>query len=197
MKRKKLLLFSLLFSTSIVCPLTSCGSDGSSNDIGGFDKEFGFDVQTYNRLENEFINKYRNQLLDDNNVNKDVAFNKYDNFLQNDISIMRNHLFDPAQNYSYTIRTNALMDYAFKNYGIDLTRNTSISDVEYTKIKAASLENFSIYLDNVYGVDDTRDKNAKIANFSRNFDALLNDITSKYSDKADVLMKLRSSVINC
>ena len=44
-KNKFVCLSSLLLTTSIISPLASCGSDGSTNDIGGFDKEFGFDAQ--------------------------------------------------------------------------------------------------------------------------------------------------------
>ena len=44
-KNKIICFSSLLIGTSIISPLTSCGSDGSVNDIGGFDKEFGFDVK--------------------------------------------------------------------------------------------------------------------------------------------------------
>ena len=62
-KNKHVCLSCLLLDTSIISPLTSCGSDGSSNDIGGFDKEFGFDVQTYNRLENEFKIKYKKPII--------------------------------------------------------------------------------------------------------------------------------------
>lgn len=63
-KSKLVCLSTLLLSTCIVYPLVSCGNDGSVNDIGGFDKEFGFDVQTYNRLESEFRIRYCNALLD-------------------------------------------------------------------------------------------------------------------------------------
>ena len=186
----------LLLSTSVVYPLTSCGSDGSSNDIGGFDKEFGFDVQTYNRLENEFKIKYKNQLLDDNNIDKNVAFDKYDNFLQNDIISIRNQLFDPTQNYSFTVRTNALMDYAAKNYNIYLNRNADVGETAFDNLKQSSLENFIIYLDNVYGIDSD-EKDEQITNFSKAFNQLLSEIKPKYKDNAEVLMHLRTSVINC
>ena len=64
----------------------------------------------------------KNQLLVDNNIDKNAIFNKYDDFLQNDITSIRNKLFNPAQNYSFTVRTNTLMDYASKNYNIYLIR---------------------------------------------------------------------------
>jgi hypothetical protein len=63
-KNKVLCFSSLLLTTSIVCPLTSCGSDNTSNDIGGFDKEFGFDAQTYHNLESQFTSKYAASLRD-------------------------------------------------------------------------------------------------------------------------------------
>ena len=195
-KSRFVCLTSLLLATNIVSPLTSCGSDGSSNDIGGFDKEFGFDAHTYNRLENEFKIKYKNQLLDDNNIDKNVAFDKYDNFLQNDITSIRNQLFDPAKNYSFTIRTNTLMDYAAKNYNIYLNRNTSIGETDFDNLKQSSLENFIIYLDNVYGIDSDEKEN-QITNFSDKFNQLLSEIKPKYADNAQILLHLRASVINC
>ena len=196
-KSKLLFLSCLLLSASTIYPLTSCGSDGSSNDIGGFDKEFDFDAQVYNRLENEFINKYRNQLLNDDNIDKNIALNKYDNFLQNDITTIRNQLFDPAQNYSFTIRTNTLMDYASKNYNIYLNRNSDVSETDFSNLKKSSLENFIICLDNVYGIDNTKNKQEKIDNFSTKFDLLLNECSTKYTDNAQVLMYLRAGIINC
>ena len=193
---RKLLLSLLSLISTVISPLTSCGSDGSSNDIGGFDKEFGFDVQTYNRLESEFKTKYRSQLLEDNTIDKNVAFDKYDDFLQNDISIMRNKLFDPAQNYSFTVRTNALLDYASKNYNIYLKRDTNISETDFSNLKQSSLENFVIYLDNVYGIDDD-EKDKQITKFSEAFDQLLFDITLEYNDKAEILLRLRAGIIDC
>ena len=197
MRCKLFFLSSLFFSTYIVYPLASCGSDGSTNDIGGFDKEFGFDVQTYNRLENEFINKYKNQLLDDNILDKNAAFEKYNDFLQNRIIIIRNQLFDPAKNYSFTIRTNALMDYAAKNYSIYLNRNANIGESAFDNLKQFSLENFIIYLNNIYGIDDIEDKQEKIDNFSTKFDQLLSQTKSKYADNAQILLHLRADIVNC
>ena len=195
-RNKLFCLFSSLLCTSIVCPLTSCGSDGSSNDIGGFDKEFGFDVQTYNRLENEFINKYKNQLLDDNNIDKNVAINKFDNFLQNDITFIRNKLFDPAQNYSFTVRTNTLMDYASKNYNIYLNRNSDVGETDFSNLKKSSLENFVSYINNLEDLEDSQ-KQLLITNFSNRFDQLLAEIKLKYFDNTEILMKLRASIVDC
>ena len=186
---------SLLLSVSIVSPHTSCGSNCSVNDIGGFDKEFGFDVQTYNRLENEFKNKYLNY-LQHNNLDKSIALNKYDNFLQNDLTILRNKLFDPAQNYSFTIRTNTLLDYASKNYSIYLNRNANVGQTDFDNLKQSSLENFAIYLNNT-GID-ANDMQDKINDFSKKFDAMLKECLSiKFSDNAQILMQLRTKVINC
>jgi hypothetical protein len=146
--KNKVICFSgLLLTTSIVSPLTSCGSDGTSNDIGGFDKEFGFDAQTYNNLERQFASKY-SASLKEKDIYKDVYINKFNNFLQNDLVILRNKLFDPAQNYSFTVRTNTLMDYASKNYNIQLNRNTNISQIDFDNLKQLSLENFIIYMEN-------------------------------------------------
>ena len=195
-KNKHIFFSSLLFTTSIVSPLTSCSSDGSVNDIGGFDKEFGFDVQTYNRLENEFKNKYLDY-LQHNNLDKNIALNKYDNFLQNDLTILRNKLFDPAQNYSFTIRTNTLLDYASKNYNIYLNRNANVGATDFDNLKQSSLENFIIYIDQIYGINDF-DKEIEINKFSKKFDDMLNECQqSKSSDNAQILMELRAKVINC
>ena len=193
-KNKLIYLSSLLLTTSIICPLTSCGSDGSSNDIGGFDKEFGFDVQTYNRLENEFKIRYCNALLD--NFDKDTVKNRITNFLTNDITLIRNKLFDPAQNYSFTIRTNTLMDYAAKNYNIYLDRHTDVGETDFSNLKQSSLENFANYINNLDGIEDS-EKELQIAQFSNDFDKLLTECRSKYSDNAEILMHLRASIVDC
>ena len=147
-KNKTLYFTSTLLTSSIVCPLTSCGSDDTSNDIGGFDKEFGFDAQTYNRLENQFTSMYGASLRDKFPDSNEFE-NKFNNFLQNDLAILRNKLFDPVQNYSFTVRTNTLIDYASKNYNIQLNRNANISDIDFDKLKQSSLENFVIYMENM------------------------------------------------
>ena len=194
-KNKIIYYSSLLLSVSIVSPLTSCASDGSVNDIGGFDKEFGFDVQTYNRLENEFKTKYFNY-LQHNNLDKVVALNKYNNFLHNDLTILRNQLFDPTQNYSFTVRTNTLLDYASKNYNIYLNRNANVGQTDFDNLKQSALENFAIYLNNI-GVD-ANDMQDKINDFSKKFDDMLKECQSnKSSDNAQILMNLRAKVINC
>ena len=183
-----------MIGTSIISPLTSCGSDGSVNDIGGFDKEFGFDVQTYNRLENEFKNKYLDY-LQHNDLDKNIALNKYNNFLHNDLTILRNQLFDPAQNYSFTIRTNTLLDYASKNYNIYLNRNANVGQTDFDNLKQSALENFVIYLNNIDGIDNKQDK---INDFSKKFNAMLKECQpTESSDNAKILMELRAKVINC
>ena len=194
-KNKVLCFSSLLLTTSIVCPLTSCGSDGTSNDIGGFDQEFGFDAQTYNNLERQFISKYGASLIDDKGIEKDVYINKFNNFLQNDLTILRNKLFDPAQNYSFTVRTNTLIDYASKNYNIQLNRNTNISDIDFDNLRQSSLENFVIYMENMgftkAKIDEEKTK------FNKEFNEILENCKSKTDDKAQILMQLRADVIDC
>ena len=185
---------SLLLTTSIVCPLTSCGSDGTSNDIGGFDKEFGFDAQTYDRLERQFTSKYAASLLDQKDIDKDTYINKINNFLQNDLAILRNKLFDPAQNYSFTVRTNTLLDYASKEHNIQLNRNTNVSQIDFDNLKQSTLENLVIYMQN-NGFDE-KEIAEKKNKASIEFDTLLRKCISKYLDWAEVLMHLRIDVID-
>ena len=193
-KNKVLYFSSLLLTTSIVCPLTSCGSDGTSNDIGGFDKEFGFDAQTYNRLERQFTSKY-GAYLRDKTSDENEYINNFNNFLQNDLTILRNKLFDPAQNYSFTVRTNTLIDYASKNYNIQLNRNTNISDIDFDNLRQSSLENFVIYMENMgftkAKIDEEKTK------FNKEFNEILENCKSKTDDKAQILMQLRADVIDC
>ena len=193
-KNKVLCFSSLLLTTSIVCPLTSCGSDGTSNDIGGFDKEFGFDAQTYNSLERQFISKY-GAYLKEKDIDKDVYINKFNNFLQNDLVILRNKLFDPAQNYSFTFRTNTLLEYASKNFNIQLNRNANISDIDFDNLRQSSLENFVIYMENMGFTKTEIDK--RKTEFNKKFDDILKDCKSKTDDNAQILMQLRTDVIDC
>jgi hypothetical protein len=183
-----------MFSTSIICPLTSCSSDGTSNDIGGFDKEFGFDAQTYNNLERQFISKYGASLKDKFSDNNEFE-NKFNNFLQNDLAILRNKLFDPAQNYSFTVRTNTLLDYASKNFNIQLNRNANISDIDFDNLRQSSLENFVIYMENMGFSKAVIDE--KKVEFNNKFDEILEKCKSKTNDNAQILMQLRVDVIDC
>jgi hypothetical protein len=193
--KNKVFYFSgLLLATSIVCPLTSCGSDGTSNDIGGFDKEFGFDAQTYNNLERQFISKYGASLKDKFSDNNEFE-NKFNNFLQNDLAILRNKLFDPAQNYSFTVRTNTLLDYASTNFNINLNRNTSVSDIDFDNLRQSSLENFVIYMENMgFSKADIDEKKVE---FNNKFYEILEKCKSKTNDNAQILMQLRVDVIDC
>jgi hypothetical protein len=194
-KNKVLFFSSLLLTTSVVCPLTSCGSDETNNDIGGFDKEFGFDAQTYNRLEKQFTSKYIASLLNEEGIDKDTYINKLNNFLQNDLAILRNKLFDPAQNYSFTVRTNTLLDYASKNFNIQLNRNTNISQIDFDNLKQSSLENLVIYMENMgftkAKIDEEKTK------FNKEFNEILENCKSKTTDNAQILMQLRADVIDC
>ena len=193
-KNKVLCFSSLLLTTSIVCPLTSCGSDNTSNDIGGFDKEFGFDAQTYNNLERQFISKY-GAFLKDKFPDSNEFENKLNNFLQNDITILRNKLFDSTRNYSFTFRTNTLIDYASKNFNINLNRNTNVSDIDFDNLRQSSLENFVICMENM-GFSKTEIDEKKVE-FNNKFDEILKDCKSKTDDNAQILMQLRIDVINC
>ena len=193
--RNKVFCFSsLLLTTSIVCPLTSCSSDGTSNDIGGFDKEFGFDAQTYNSLERQFISKYGASLKDKFPDSNEFE-NKLNIFLKNDLAILRNKLFDPAQNYSFTVRTNTLMDYASKNYNIQLNRNTNISQIDFDNLKQSSLENLVIYMENM-GFTKVEIDEKKVV-FNNKFDKILENYKLKTLDNAQILMQLRVDVIDC
>jgi hypothetical protein len=193
-KNKVFYFSSLLLTTSIVCPLTSCGSDGTSNDIGGLDKEFGFDAQTYHNLESQFTSKYAASLKDKFSDSNEFE-NKLNNFLQNDLTILRNKLFDPAQNYSFTVRTNTLIDYASTNFNINLNRNTNVSDIDFDNLRQSSLENFVIYMENM-GFTNVEIDNEKVK-FNKEFDVILSDCKSKADDNAKILMQLRADVINC
>jgi hypothetical protein len=193
-KNKVLFFSSLLLTTSVVCPLTSCGSDETNNDIGGFDKEFGFDAQTYNRLENQFTSKYH-AYLEDKFLDSNEFENKFNNFIQNDLVILRNKLFDPVQNYSFTVRTNTLIDYASKNYNIQLNRNANISDIDFDNLRQSSLENFVICMENM-GFSNA-DIDERKAEFNKEFETILKDCKSKTDDNAQILMQLRADVIDC
>jgi hypothetical protein len=194
-KNKVLCFSSLLLTTSIVCPLTSCGSDDTSNDIGGFDKEFGFDAQTYDRLERQFTSKYATSLLDQKDIDKDAYINKINNFLKNDLANLRNKLFDPVRNYSFTVRTNTLLDYASKNFDIQLNRNANISDIDFDNLRQSSLENFVIYMENMGFSKAVIDE--KKVEFNNKFDEILEKCKSKTNDNAQILMQLRVDVIDC
>ncbi len=189
-------LFPLLSVSTTIIPLTSCGSDGSVNDIGGFDHDFGFDVMTYNRLEKQFQDLYWSKLISENEtLTDDVVNEKYKNFCNVDILNLRNYLFDQSKNYSYTTRTNTLINYASQQYDIDLVRASNVSDSDFESLKKSSLESLEIYMSNL-NLDDEYKKTC-VEKFSHSFDKILVDCTKHSSDMSTILLELKSRIIEC
>lgn len=195
-RKKSWILFSLLSTSATIVPLTSCGSDGTVIDIGGFDKEFGFDALTYNRLEKQFQDLYWSKLLSDNEkYDNKIVTDKFNNFCNVEIANLRNKLFNPANNYSYTTRTNTLINYASQQYDINLVRSSKISISDFTSLKESSLESYQIYMSNLELSDD--EKTNFIDKFSTSFDEILVDCIKHSSDMAIILLELKSRLIEC
>ena len=194
-KKISLVLLPLVTTSATIVPLTSCGSDGSVNDIGGYDLDFGFDALTYNRLEKQFQDLYWSKLQSDEKKDKYVVENKYNNFCTIEIASLRNQLFDPAKNYSYTTRTNTLIKYASQQHEINLVRNSKVSINDFTSLKTSSLESLQIYMSNLGLSDELKKENTD--KFSDSFDEILVDCIKHSSDMAIILLELKSRLIEC
>ena len=120
---------ALIVNTTIASTLTSCSSKNVINDIGGCDKRYGITMATYNRMESDFNDLYETQ----QSINKDKGFiseQEYEVNLLNFKSQLNSFhatLFNKDnKSLSYTVKTNALKDFAKKDYDIKLSKEHQI-----------------------------------------------------------------------
>ncbi len=153
-KKFKILLLTssaLIANTAVASGLTSCSSKNVIEDIGGLDKKYGITMATYNRMESDFNDLYETQ----QSINKDkglISEQEYQvNLLNFNSKLNSFHatLFSKDnKSLSYTIKTNALKDFANNNYGIKLTRITNINlDDELAQIGSSMLSTLLVYME--------------------------------------------------
>ena len=127
---------AIIASTAVTTLLTSCSSAKESDiiDTGGYDKEYGINDVTYARMEEDFKTLYKSQLdqkRDEGEIEED-EYNLNLSTFQNKLNSIHTSLYsDENKTLSYTLRTEALQNFALKNYNIFLKReyfNISVSD---------------------------------------------------------------------
>ena len=150
---------ALITNTSIASTLTSCSSKDIIFDIGGLDKNYGITMATYNRMESDLKDLYETQ----QNTNKDKGFISEQEYQANLLSFKSklnsfhaNLFSENNKSLSYTVKTNALKEFADYNYEIKLSRVTNINlNDELADIKASMLSSLFVYIDS-YKVDNSQ-----------------------------------------
>jgi hypothetical protein len=186
-------------NTAVTTLLTSCSLSNKINDIGGFDKEYGINNATYARMEEDFEALYKSQ-LDQRKESGDISDDAYDSNLcvfQNKLNSLHTSLYsDKNKTLSYTIKTNVLRDYARDNYGIRLSRQSSvILDEAISDIKS-SIVNSVLLMCKEYGITDTSEyyKSA-----DTEFDKLEKEAKDKYGDAdvVSIIQYIQSGMTTC
>jgi len=177
---------AIITNTAITTLLTSCSLSKKTNDIGGFDKEYGINNATYTRMEEDFEALYKSQ-LDQKKEAGDIDDDAYDSNLyafQNKLNSLHASLYSGEnKTLSYTIKTNVLRDYARDNYGIRLSRQSSvILDEAINNIKSSILSSV-LLMCKEYGITDTSEY---YDNANTKLDELESEAKAKYGD-ADVV----------
>ncbi len=150
---------ALIANASVASALTSCSFKDTINDIGNFDKLYGINMATYNRMESDFRDLYETQ----QNMSKyegSISEEEYQSNLlsfKSKLNSFHANLFsENNKSLSYTVKTNALKEFADCNYGIKLSRVTNINlNDELANIKASMLSSLFVYIDS-YKVDNNK-----------------------------------------
>ncbi len=173
-------------NTAITTLLTSCSLSNKINDIGGFDKEYGINNATYTRMEEDFEILYRSQLeqrRESGEINDDIYDSNLCTF-QNNLNSLHTSLYSGEnKTLSYTIKTNVLRDYARDNYGIRLSRQSSVILNEAISDIKSSIRGSVLLMCKEYGITDTSEY---YKNVDTEFEKLEDEAKTKYGD-ADVV----------
>ena len=190
---------AIITNTAITTLLTSCSLSNKISDIGGFDKEYGINESTYTRMEEDFEALYKLQ-LDQKRSSGEISDDTYDSNLcafQNNLNSIHTSLYSGEnKTLSYTIKTNVLRDYARDNYGIRLSRQSSVILNEAISDIKSSIINSVLLMCKEYGITDISEyrKNA-----DAEFDKLENEARAKYGDAdvVSIIQYIQSGMTTC
>jgi len=190
---------AIITNTAITTLLTSCSLSNKINDTGGFDKEYGINNATYTRMEEDFEMLYKSQ-LDQRKESGDIDDDAYDSNLyafQNNLNSIHTSLYSGEnKTLSYTIKTNVLRDYARDNYGIRLSRQSSVILNEAIEDIRSSIVNSVLLMCKEYGITDTSEyrKNSEVE-----FDKLEDEAKTKYGDAdvVSIVQYIQSGMTTC
>ncbi len=186
-------------NTAITTLLTSCSLSNKINDVGGFDKEYGINNATYTRMEEDFEVLYKSQ-LDQRKESGEINDNAYDSNLyafQNNLNSLHTSLYSGEnKTLSYTIKTNVLRDYARDNYGIRLSRQSSVILNEAIEDIRSSILNSVLLMCKEYGITDVSEYRSKA---ETEFDKLEIEAKTKYGDTdvVSIIQYIQNGIATC
>ena len=153
-KKFKILLLTssaLIANTAVASTLTSCSFKNAVIDFGGFDNAYGISMATYNRMESDFKDLYQsreNEDLKNGLITKEEYKQNLLNFKSKLNSFHAALFTKKSKAMSYTIKTNALRDFAIENYGIKLSRVLNVNlHEEMNELKISVLGSLLEYMD--------------------------------------------------
>jgi len=190
---------AIVTSTAVTTLLTSCSLSNKINDIGGFDKEYGINNATYTRMEEDFEILYRSQ-LDQRKESGEINDDAYDSNLyafQKKLNSLHTSLYSGEnKTLSYTIKTNVLRDYARDNYGIRLSRQSSVILDEAIENVKSSIRSSVLLMCKEYGITDTSEYRK---NVDTEFEKLENEAKAKYGDTdvVSIIQYIQSGMSTC
>ncbi|MBQ5945364.1 hypothetical protein IJL65_03015 [bacterium] len=186
---------AIIASTAVTTLLTSCSSAKESDiiDTGGYDKEYGINDVTYARMEENFKTLYKSQ-LDEKRESGEIKEDEYNlnlSTFQNNLNSIHASLYsDENKTLSYTLRTEALQNFAQKNYNIFLKReyfNISVSD--FNKCLESFLSSIRWYFDQVKC--DTELANFLYNKTKTDGNKFINELELNL-DKKDLIIEMRN-----
>ncbi len=186
-------------NTAVATLLTSCSLSNKINDIGGFDNQYGINNATYARMEEDFEVLYKSQ-LDQRKASGEINDDTYDSNLyafQNNLNSLHTSLYNGKnKTLSYTIKTNVLRDYARDNYGIRLSRQSSVISNEAIKDIKSSILSSVLLMCKEYGITDTSEY---YKNVDTEFEKLENEAKAKYGDAdvVSIIQYIQSGMTTC
>ena len=201
-KRTKIFLSvatAITVNTAATTLLTSCSLSNKINDVGEFDKEYGINNATYTRMEKDFEVLYKSQ-LDQRKESGEINDDIYDSNLyafQTKLNSLHTSLYSGEnKTLSYTIKTNVLRDYARDNYGIRLSRQSSVILDEAIKDIKSSILSSVLLMCKEYGKTDTSKYCSKA---EAEFDKLEHKAKIKYGDTdvVSIIQYIQSGMVTC
>jgi len=186
-------------NTAVATLLTSCSFSNKINDIGGFDNQYGINNATYARMEEDFEMLYKSQ-LDQRKASGEINDDTYDSNLyafKNNLNSLHTSLYSGKnKTLSYTIKTNVLRDYARDNYGIRLSRQSSVILDEAINDIRSSILSSVLLMCKEYGITDTSEYHSKA---EAEFERLKNEAITKYGDTdvVSIIQYIQSGMTTC
>ena len=204
-KKFKILLLTssaLIANTAVASTLTSCSFKNAVIDFGGFDNAYGISMATYNRMESDFKDLYQsreNEDLKNGLITKEEYKQNLLNFKSKLNSFHAALFTKKSKAMSYTIKTNALRDFAIENYGIKLSRVLNVNlHEEMNELKISVLGSLLEYMDQ-YNVNDPNQRDELLEKADNQFEQFKKEAIEKfgYDDIVSIIQYVQSNMYKC